>query len=274
MRPEDYARRLHAALSARRLLKSRKSNLIAWANTFADLLTELGADEVRPVFEWYLEHMGEEYVPEADSARGFADKFGRIKRQMERRSRAAPCRPALPDHVVGSNDMTDEDRALVAKIVRRVCNQYTWPFGLESEVPELVERSYAAAKELFDRLEPLAKLGRKWPFPRMGGPLWKASRGADVFTAYCGGPADLLERWLEQLHARTLRWSAPYELKPLAYLDKPMKQFMAVVLHGPGYDDCLNDLIGQLPDGGAALAAELALLGPVKVIQMGAGRCG
>jgi hypothetical protein len=79
---EDLAR----ALDAKKLfIGRRKPALPAWAKTFREFLAlgEITQAEFDAVLRWYIEHIGERFVPEAHAASTFLEKFVKIRKQME-----------------------------------------------------------------------------------------------------------------------------------------------------------------------------------------------
>jgi len=53
-----------------------------WALSFSRLVTEQGEEEVNLVLSWYLDHIGQDYIPEAYCGKTFRDKFDSIRRRM------------------------------------------------------------------------------------------------------------------------------------------------------------------------------------------------
>jgi len=64
----------------------RKINLANWITTFKKLRIDDGIKKsrIKKVLIWYIKHFGEDYVPEAYSAKSFRDKFLQIESSKDR----------------------------------------------------------------------------------------------------------------------------------------------------------------------------------------------
>ncbi len=80
---ETMANRLYIGVHKKNKIMRRPS-LLQWRKEFAHLLQEAGPARVKKVLDWYLLHIGEDYVPEAFCAKTFKDKFIKIEGAMER----------------------------------------------------------------------------------------------------------------------------------------------------------------------------------------------
>lgn len=83
--PDKAVHILHDELSKRRKIM-RKPNLNKWASTVRKFLNETDCteDEFKNVLSWYIQHVGEEFIPQAYSAESFCTNFVRLRDKMER----------------------------------------------------------------------------------------------------------------------------------------------------------------------------------------------
>lgn len=79
------AKKLRKALQAKKKI-FRKINLNKWILQFKRLRVddEVEKKDIKKVLLWYIRHIGEDYVPEAYSAKSFKDKFDQIVAAMKR----------------------------------------------------------------------------------------------------------------------------------------------------------------------------------------------
>lgn len=82
------ASKLKYALAEKNKLR-RKANLAKWSKAIFSFVTSQDnpkqfAKYFEKVLDWYIEHMGDEYIPKVYSANGLCDKFERIEDAMER----------------------------------------------------------------------------------------------------------------------------------------------------------------------------------------------
>lgn len=87
---KDYAAQaaedLASALQAKgRLIGRRRPHLPSWAKTFREFLAsgEVSQEDFEAVLRWYIEHIGERWVPVAEAASTFVEKYVKIRDQME-----------------------------------------------------------------------------------------------------------------------------------------------------------------------------------------------
>lgn len=97
---------------------NRKHNLKEWANQIRMMreLDGVAKEEIKRTVRWYAEHIGEEYVPEAFSARTFRQKYkdGKFIAAMRRAG----------DTEALASDGVDEDRLIV--LVRNALRKTGW----------------------------------------------------------------------------------------------------------------------------------------------------
>ncbi len=81
----QQAERLHTALIGKSKL-TRRANLDKWSEEITTFGRNSGVNKPRfeKVLSWYIDHIGEEFVPEAFCAASFCEKFVRIESQMKR----------------------------------------------------------------------------------------------------------------------------------------------------------------------------------------------
>jgi hypothetical protein len=59
--------------------KVKNANMDTWAKEFTSLLIDgVSKEDIEEALEWYMEHIGEEHMPEAHSANSFCDKYRNI----------------------------------------------------------------------------------------------------------------------------------------------------------------------------------------------------
>jgi len=98
---------------------NRRANLKDWANQFRLMREYDGVSkrEIKEALNWYSEHIGQEYQPEAYSAKAFREKYknGQISAAMQRSQRNG----------AGSNITEMEDRVQGAYLRERPedCNK-------------------------------------------------------------------------------------------------------------------------------------------------------
>ena len=79
------AKKLYEVLAAKRKIMTRPK-LMDWANSFRKLSEKASKDEIERVLNWYIQHIGEQFVPKAYSAESFLVKYPRIVDQMKQGS--------------------------------------------------------------------------------------------------------------------------------------------------------------------------------------------
>ncbi len=90
IKQEDYkyyelSIQLCEALQSKRKLFRKKVNLNKWICRFKELNEQISIEKIQDVLSWYIKHIGQEYIPEAFSAKSFLDKFIRIESAMEKK---------------------------------------------------------------------------------------------------------------------------------------------------------------------------------------------
>lgn len=83
--PRMFAEKLHSSLSVKRKIFRRDTDLKSWTKEIAKFIAEsdVSVEEFEKVLDWYCDHIGEEYVPQAYSAESFVKKFPSICQQSQ-----------------------------------------------------------------------------------------------------------------------------------------------------------------------------------------------
>lgn len=210
---EDFERttQLHEAIvhSTTTIQKWSKSK---WADEFRILRGELEQDEVRvqEVLDWFSDHIGKPYVPEAYSAYGFRKKFLQIesamKRDKKKNPRVTPSQPAL--------DIADR------------LGRKHWPKGSKDQIPIVAEVSLQNYTSFLSRVrEALADLNEDEPgAARMG-------RFIEYLLGKLPSTTHFVESWLAEANRRVQGWESwSGDLTAFAY-EMNHKDFQA---HGRG----------------------------------------
>lgn len=79
-----FAERLYNSLSVKRKI-FRPVDIKSWTKEMAKFIAEsdVSVEEFEKVVDWYCRHIGEDYVPQAYSAKSFVDKFPQICQQSQ-----------------------------------------------------------------------------------------------------------------------------------------------------------------------------------------------
>ena len=130
----DQAKRLRSALQAKGLMTDKVISIKGWADEIATCAKHYG--DVTEVLEWYCTHLGEDYIPDARSGKGFRVKFVKIKSAMDRDRKKNPTVP-----------VTD----LGKKVTKRLSHLH-WPHATAAQLPAQVEVSLLAHKAFHTKL--------------------------------------------------------------------------------------------------------------------------
>lgn len=122
--PEELAQRLYNALKVKRIVSSRYSQK-AWQKELEWLCSKHETQRVEMVLSWYCSHIGEEFVPQANSAIKFRLKFPQIVAAMERSD-------SSPSEQVSTINQARADR---------LANDLPWPVEIKTKLPTLVQRT-------------------------------------------------------------------------------------------------------------------------------------
>jgi hypothetical protein len=158
----------------------------AWAVEFRrlhDSFQPTGAEaagRLTTVLSWYVEHIGEQYVPQAFSAESFRVKFDAIEEAMKRHTRDNP------DVVPGADALEISERLLMRG----------WPKGAEAHVPAVVQMCLDFMNSWTDRLYRVdtgnARLDR----------FAQELRRHDL-----GDPYHYTENWMGGVHRQVRKWA-------------------------------------------------------------------
>lgn len=196
-----YAAKLQEALK-RRLNYRKAWNQTKWADEFRLLRDTLDqdTDRLEAVLDWYCDHAGKEYVPEAFSAGSFRGKFLAVEQQMKRRLADAP----LP--------LSPEATQVLAKV-----DHLVWPKGAKVGLPNLVQRSLDNYVAFGARLKALdAQMtggGHAFRLRVAFGTIHHRVKGE-----YLGGNVSTIRKWVERVHEMVADWDDwSGNLKPWAW---------------------------------------------------------
>lgn len=196
-----YAAKLQEALK-RRLNYRKAWNQTKWADEFRLLRDTLDqdTDRLEAVLDWYCDHAGEEYVPEAFSAGSFRGKFLAVEQQMKRRLADAPL-PLSPE---------------ATQVLEKV-DHLVWPKGAKAGLPNLVQRSLDNYVAFGARLRALdaqmAGTGHAFRLKVAFGTIHHRVKGE-----YLGGNVSTIRKWVERVHEMVADWDDwSGNLKPWAW---------------------------------------------------------
>lgn len=118
--------KLRDALHQKQVMVGRKISVKRWADEIATLVNQIGSlQRVRDVLEWYLPRIGNEFIPEAYSGKGFRQKFPKIESAMKKDQKRNPTVTETP---LGSK-------------IYDWASRFKWPKGADSKLRAAVEVS-------------------------------------------------------------------------------------------------------------------------------------
>lgn len=130
-----WAERLYKALAPKYAGRSLKPSLVSgWANTFAKIRKDHGADKVEAVLTWYIANKDKAYTPWVSHAKSFQEKFRNLEKAMQREGKYELISPEVQ-----------------AK-AESIANWGSWPPEILSHLPALVQRTTDNWKEFCDKL--------------------------------------------------------------------------------------------------------------------------
>lgn len=115
--------------------KLRKVNHSAWVSHFDKLSKTQTPERIQQVLQWYCDHIGGEFIPEAYSAKSFREKFKAIEHQM-----------ADDPMCVVVNDVCKE-------LADRLLQEGQWPCNVRDVLPALVQQSWDEYTLFYIRLK-------------------------------------------------------------------------------------------------------------------------
>ena len=85
---DRMSKKLYKKVKSKNQLPFNSKSRSRWTATFTSMLKEDGRNKkrIRTVLEWYIEHYGEDFIPEARCANTFRKKFCEIEAAMKRSS--------------------------------------------------------------------------------------------------------------------------------------------------------------------------------------------
>lgn len=120
-----------------------------WANEFAKLRDKDGIENetISSVLNWYIENIGEKYIPQAYSAKAFRSKFPRLAERAEKTKPVVVCEE-------------------VKELARQLQMYHEWPKGTKGDVPEALQICYNNYIIFWDKLKSNIKKLNKTNFPK------------------------------------------------------------------------------------------------------------
>ena len=140
-----WAETLRKTLSGKRKLSASYS-LTSSVEEFTRLRRVQSPQRIETVLAWYVAHLGDEFCPQAYSARAFRDKFDQIARACD--SSDNP-----------QEEVSEESNATA----RRLVNEYKFPIEVAGRLPILLERSRKAWIVFRCKMESLREKGMSLP---------------------------------------------------------------------------------------------------------------
>lgn len=185
---KDYKRtdKLEQVIRSRRKIM-RPFKRAAWAKCFMMLRCVDGvpADHIDLILDWYVNHFGEEFVPQVYSAKAFRDKFLALENAMGR------C-----VEVVG--ELSDDAKRIVASL-----NRKGWPKGSKEQLPAVVQSSLAEYVKFKDKLRDVVNDRTKVPIPQ---PIKRFAH--NLLSARLGTAVTFIENWMLAVHKQISEWTA------------------------------------------------------------------
>jgi hypothetical protein len=158
---ESLAKTLYDALLVkRRIVKKVTPTQFAknWVREIAELVSVMGLDEVNTVLIWYAAYVHTEgdFVPKVNAATTFVEKYVSIRDAWERAHRTQKPHQRDP----GTSNTHSVRTPILLERVDPYTKEIDWPRDCASQVPDLIERSYASLAPFWDFLNfPVDALG-------------------------------------------------------------------------------------------------------------------
>ena len=198
------------------LLKARVNQ---WAGHIEKLTTQdkIPATQVADVLAWYVDHIGQQYVPQAFAGESFRKKFPLIAFQADKDPAGVEVSPA-------------------ANLVVESLRMGNWPKGSAAQLPAAVQTSmdrYAVWRKRVGTFTKHELAEDKKLKPSKTGPDVLVKRrgpwggaGRRILDSY-GAPAAFIQAWFEVVERRVANWPDwNGDLTPFVF-DPKSKQFMA-----------------------------------------------
>jgi hypothetical protein len=136
----NLATNLYVSLKKKHKLQKNKGGFTPkdWSKTLLTFIEASKASDMVHVMNWYCCHIGEQYVPEAFSAKGFVEKYDAIKRAMEREGSDEP-------------DQVSQLSLDIAEDIKRNIGRF--PVEIESQLGMLVEKSRLNWRKFVKKME-------------------------------------------------------------------------------------------------------------------------
>lgn len=176
-----WATALRDALHKKQIMIGKKISIRKWASEFATLERDLRDQErILTTLEWYVQHIGDEYVPEAHSGKGFRIKFSKIESAYQKHLKRNPV----------------AKETAMGKLVTRSLSRFHWPKGSDKHLPAIVEMSIQNHANF---LRKLLEVKSRVDDPRLKGFI-------DVVKSQIGFPQQFIERWFTNVFKSVKEW--------------------------------------------------------------------
>lgn len=200
------ATRLRDAVRQRWQGSAKAPSLAKWAKDFAKLERQQNFSRILAVFEWYLDHMGDEFVPVVKSASSFYAKWDGLVAAYDRDPKNTPVSP------------------LAMKIVTKLDEQgHTWPKGARERLPHAVDKWLDWVEETKSRVSEwqAVELPAMWDkygyhvssaivrpmWALMYGRLIHANRAVAEVHHALAKPEAFVLLWFRQYHRKVSGWA-------------------------------------------------------------------
>lgn len=200
------ATRLRDAVRQRWQGSAKAPSLAKWAKDFAKLERQQNFSRILAVFEWYLDHMGDEFVPVVKSASSFYTKWDALVAAYDRDPKNTPVSP------------------LAMKIVTKLDDQgHTWPKGARERLPHAVDKWLDWVEETKSRVSEwqAVELPAMWDkygyhvssaivrpmWALMYGRLIHANRAVAEVHHALAKPEAFVLLWFRQYHRKVSGWA-------------------------------------------------------------------
>ena len=201
------ATRLRDAVRQRWQGSAKAPSMAKWAKEFAKLERQQNFSRILSVFEWYLDHMGDEFVPVVKSASSFYTKWEALVAAYDRDPKNTPVSP------------------LARKIVTKLDEQgLVWPKGARERLPHAVDNWLNWVAETKSRVDQwqaveLPAMWEKYGYHIRAGdgprPMWSimyarlihANRAVPEVHHALAKPEAFVLLWFRQYHRKVSGWA-------------------------------------------------------------------
>lgn len=174
-----------AVRTARRVMRPFRTH--DWAVHYSKLRTADRIDDqrIQEVHEFYIKHVGEPFIPQAYSAKGFREKFPAIESAMLRH------RERNPEPL----SLTDDGKKVVKSL-----QHLHWPKGSADKLPQAVEQSLLNYQAVLAKYSAFIKANRE--------PKGVVAKGAVILIKSLPllHPADFTTDWFQRVFKKVHGW--------------------------------------------------------------------